>query len=280
MARMCSWVLACSLKAQCGIPAHGGASSGKSGSRPMAWTTSMRNPSTPRSSQKRMTPCMASTTSGLSQFRSGCWGRNWCRYHCSVAVVPGPGPTPFDEGARPSCWAARRARRRRATRTSPAWGRPGCCRDGLEPRVLVGAVVGHEVHQDPDAEGVGVGHEAVEGGEVAEERVDVAEVGHVVAEVGHGGAVERRQPDGVDPQPGQVVEPLAHALEVADAVAVGVGEGPGVDLVDDAGSPPGSGGGGGHGRQTYRPPEVRDVRGSPRYGDGPPSPLRASGAVP
>ena len=51
----------------------------------------------------------------------------------------------------------------------------------------------------------------VEGREVAEERVDVAVVGHVVAEVGHRRAVDRRQPERVDPEPPQVVEAPADA---------------------------------------------------------------------
>jgi hypothetical protein len=49
---------------------------------------------------------------------------------------------------------------------------------------------------------------AVEVGEGAEHRVDVAVVGDVVAEVGHRRAVDRRQPDRVDPEPREVVEPI------------------------------------------------------------------------
>ncbi|MGC0346441.1 hypothetical protein RKD34_002021 [Streptomyces sp. SAI-218] len=53
----------------------------------------------------------------------------------------------------------------------------------LEPRVLAGAVVGHDVQQHLDAQLPGGRHQQVELGEVAEERVDVAVVGHVVAVV-------------------------------------------------------------------------------------------------
>ena len=107
-----------------------------------------------------------------------------------------------------------------------------------EPRVLVGGVVGHPVQEDADVAGVGVGEQRVEGREVSEERVDVAVVGHVVAEVGHRRAVDRRQPDRVGPEPLQVLEARAQALEVADAVAGGVGERARVDLVDDGVLPP------------------------------------------
>ena len=67
---------------------------------------------------------------------------------------------------------------------------------------------------------MGLGDQPVEVGEGAEDRVDVAVVGHVVAEVGHRRAEERREPDGVDAEPRQVVEARRDAVEVADAVAV------------------------------------------------------------
>ncbi len=45
--------------------------------RPIA--TSMRNPSTPRSSQNRSTSRNSACTSGLRQLKSGCSGANRCR---------------------------------------------------------------------------------------------------------------------------------------------------------------------------------------------------------
>ena len=63
----------------------------------MPCATSMRKPSTPRSSQNRRTESNSARTSGLSQLRSGCSGANRCRYHCpSVArqrVQAGPPKT-------------------------------------------------------------------------------------------------------------------------------------------------------------------------------------------
>ena len=74
--------------------------------------------------------------------------------------------------------------------------------------------------------------QCVEVGQGAEDRVDVAVVGDVVAGVGLRGRVERRQPDRVDAELGQGAQPGGDAGQVADAVAVGVGEGPRVHLVD------------------------------------------------
>src|SRR5205807_6985515 len=70
-------------------------------------------------------------------------------------------------------------------------------------------------------------------------RVDVAVVADVVAEVGHWGAVEGRDPDRVHAEPGQVVQPVLDAGQVADAVSAGVLERSRVDLVDHRVSPPG-----------------------------------------
>ena len=81
--------------------------------------------------------------------------------------------------------------------------------------------------------------ERVEVRERAEQRVDVAVVGDVVAEVGHRRGEERRQPDRLDLQRVEMVEVGGDAAQVADAVAVGVGERARVDLVDGAALPPG-----------------------------------------
>ena len=82
------------------------------------------------------------------------------------------------------------------------------------------------------------GEQRVEVGERAEERVDVAVVGDVVAGVGLRRHVERGEPDRVDAEFGEVVEVLGDTRQVADAVAVGVGERARVDLVDHGVPPP------------------------------------------
>jgi hypothetical protein len=52
--------------------------------------------------------------------------------------------------------------------------------------VLVARVVGHQVHEDPDAAPAGFGHEAIDVVEGAQVGLDGAEVGDVVAPVGIG----------------------------------------------------------------------------------------------
>ena len=102
----------------------------------------------------------------------------------------------------------------------------------------VTGVVGHVVDEDPEAALVGRGEQRIEVVERSEQRVDIGVVGDVVAEVGHRRWVERRDPDGVHAQPREVVEAAGDAGEVSGAIAIGVGEAPWIDLVDDAGLPP------------------------------------------
>ena len=116
-----------------------------------------------------------------------------------------------------------------------------------KPGVLVGGVGEHQVGDHLQPQPVGLLHEGAEVGQRAEDRIDVAVVGHVVAEVAHGRGVEGAEPDGVHAQRGDVLEVVGHALEVADAVAVRVGEAARIDLIDDRAAPPfgGVGPGGG-----------------------------------
>jgi len=59
-------------------------------------------------------------------------------------------------------------------------------------------------------------------------------------EVGQRRRVDGRQPDGVDPQPLEVVQPSRDACQVAHAVPITVLEAARVDLVDDGVVPPGA----------------------------------------
>ena len=100
------------------------------------------------------------------------------------------------------------------------------------------AVVGDDVDDDPDTRRVRLGDERLRLGQRAEDGIDVAVVGDVVAATGHRGRVPRVEPDRVDSEATQVLEPIAHAAQVADAVAVAVGEAADVNLVDGRLTPP------------------------------------------
>ena len=209
--------------------------SGRPSGFAMRCTTSIRNPSTPRSSQNRRVSSIASRTSSFDQSRSGWFGVNRWRYHAAGGVVPGPG-------------GSRRERRLpvvgRGVGVAVAPDVPVAVRrvDRRtrldEPRVSVARVVRHPVEDDPDVASVGFGDEEVELVEVTEDRIDVAVVRDVVSVIGHRRGEHRRQPDRIDPEPLEVVEVRHDPTEVADPVAGRVAEAPRVDLVHGGGLPP------------------------------------------
>ena len=82
--------------------------------------------------------------------------------------------------------------------------------------------------------------ERVEIRERAEDRVDVAIVGDIIAEVGHRRPEEGRQPNRLDTQARDMVEVRGDAGQVADAVAVRIGEAARIDLIDGGAVPPGT----------------------------------------
>ncbi len=103
----------------------------------------------------------------------------------------------------------------------------------LEPAVLIGGVVDHQLGDHPQATRVRGLDEAPEIPQRAEGWIDVAVLGDVVAVVAQRRGVERQDPDRIDAELLNVVELLHQAREVADAVVVGIEEGFDVQLVDD-----------------------------------------------
>ena len=108
----------------------------------------------------------------------------------------------------------------------------------LEPQVLAGGVVGHDVGEQLQSAGVGLVDEGVEVVEGAVRRLDVAEVDHVVAVVVLRRGVERVEPQRVDAEVDEVVEVVGDPLEVTLPVTVGVGEAADVELIADGVAPP------------------------------------------
>ena len=86
--------------------------------------------------------------------------------------------------------------------------------------MLVRGVVDHQVHHDPDAPLMGLGQQGVKVLHGAEPGVDGPVVGDVVAVVIHGGIHDGAQPQHIDPQVLQIVQPGADAVQVPDAVPV------------------------------------------------------------
>ncbi|MCE3291052.1 MAG: hypothetical protein K0R83_3064 [Caulobacter sp.] len=121
----------------------------------------------------------------------------------------------------------------------------------VEPGVFVAGVgqdlVEEQLHAalvGPVDDGLQVVHRAVVG-------VDAVVVADVVAPVAVGRGVDRREPDGVDAERGDVVEFAEHPRQVAMAVAIAVEEAADVDVIDGRAAPPG--GSLGHGERLTPP---------------------------
>src|SRR3546814_19942871 len=82
------------------------------------------------------------------------------------------------------------------------------------------------------------GDQAIEIFERAEQRIDIAIIGYVIAEISHWRGIERRYPDRVNAERDEIAKPALDALQVANAVAIGIEERAGIDLIKCAPLPP------------------------------------------
>ena len=108
----------------------------------------------------------------------------------------------------------------------------------MEPSVLVGAVVGHEVQDHFQTPRMGGGQQSVEVLQRPEQRIDGAVISHVVTEIDHRRGIDRRDPDRIDAKLSEIVEPQFDTLQVANPVAVRILKGARVNLVNHALPPP------------------------------------------
>ena len=92
------------------------------------------------------------------------------------------------------------------------------------------------------------GDQRVEIGQRAEDRIDIAVIGDVIAEIGHRRGEKGRQPDRIDAERGDIIEPGGDAGQIANPVAVRIGEAARIDLIDRRAAPPIGGGGRDDGR--------------------------------
>ena len=103
----------------------------------------------------------------------------------------------------------------------------------FEPLMLGGGVVEHHVQHQADAAPVRLADKLLQILHRAVARVNGTVVGHIIAVVALGRGEERRQPEIVNAQVGEVVQFRGDALQIAEAVTVRVHEGFRVNLVDN-----------------------------------------------
>ena len=104
----------------------------------------------------------------------------------------------------------------------------------LEPRVLIGGVVEHQLGDYAEPALVRLAETFFKIVERAIRRVYAGVVRDVVAVVFQRRGIERQEPDGGDAEVLDVIQLLGESPEIAGAVAVGIEEGADVDFVDDA----------------------------------------------
>jgi hypothetical protein len=94
------------------------------------------------------------------------------------------------------------------------------------------------VDQHLKAECFRAGDDRIEIGERAVARINRAIIGDVVTAVRHRRAIERGDPDRIDPERGDVIEARQQAREIADAVSVAIAKALEINLVDNRAPPP------------------------------------------
>ena len=108
----------------------------------------------------------------------------------------------------------------------------------MKPGMLVRRVAQHLIEDELEATRMRLLHEPVEIGHRPHFGCDAAIIRHVIAKVPIGRRIDGREPDGVDAERGDVVELPLNALQIADAVAVGVEKAAWIYLVDHRALPP------------------------------------------
>ena len=158
-----------------------------------------------------------------------------------VLVILPPHAVPFPAGAaedrQPVVW--RRAIRLRIGPDVPVSLGIVAARPALhEPGMPVGGVRDDLNDDDLQTEIMRRRHHLVEIGKRAEDRINIAIIGDVVAHVGHRRGKERRQPDRIDPECGNVRQAPGNPLDIAEPVGIRILKRPRIDLIDHCPAPP------------------------------------------
>ena len=105
--------------------------------------------------------------------------------------------------------------------------------------MLIRGMRKHHVDDNPKPKGMRPGNQGVEISKRTEQRIDIRIVGNVIAIVLHRRDEEGRQPDGVDAERGDVIEPRGYTGEITNPIAARVQKTARIDLVNHRTLPPG-----------------------------------------
>ena len=107
-----------------------------------------------------------------------------------------------------------------------------------KPPVLIRCMIDDQIHDDLDSALVCGRQQRVKVRHRTEFVHNILIVADVVSVVVIGGLIHRREPDHVDPQIFQIVQPARNALQIPDTVPVTVHKAAGVDLINYRFFPP------------------------------------------
>jgi hypothetical protein len=108
----------------------------------------------------------------------------------------------------------------------------------FEPFMFVAGMVNHQVHHKFDSPAMHAADQVVEIIHGPEILHDIAVIADIVAIVVVGGRIDRIQPDYIDAQAPDIIEPGDDTSQVPDAVPVCILKTPWIDLVYDGFLPP------------------------------------------
>ena len=107
-----------------------------------------------------------------------------------------------------------------------------------EKRVLIGRMRQHLIYDDLQAQIMRLAKQGVKIRHGPEQGVDAAVVGHIIAHVPHRRGKNRRQPDRIDAQIGDIRQTAEDPRQIADAVTIAVLKRARIDLIGDTAAPP------------------------------------------
>ena len=109
-----------------------------------------------------------------------------------------------------------------------------------KPRMLIRAMVQHQIHNNADAPLLALGNQRVHILHGAKERINGAIVGNVITVIHLRGCAHRTQPDRVNAQLLQIVQSADDAAKVADTITIGILKAFGIQLIKNCRFPPAS----------------------------------------
>lgn len=104
----------------------------------------------------------------------------------------------------------------------------------LEPRVLIGGALRHEIDQHANAAAAGLASKLDKIGDGAGATIDGQVIGNIIAIVPARARVAGQEPKAGDTEIDEIIEMFTQPDKVADTIAVGIGKRPDIDRLNDA----------------------------------------------